>query len=90
MSNGQFQLLTIILSFLAVVFIPTMILLVRGAIKWTRVETKLSEVADDLKQIVIDKDKVHQEMLSQMREDRDATNLRLRWLEENQWKTHKP
>lgn len=79
-------IIEIILSIIAVLLLPGLTLLWRGAVKWTRVEVKLDTVTDKLQEIVRDKDKVHQEMLVQMREDRTATNSRLRWLEENLWK----
>lgn len=68
---------------------PTLVLMFRAAMKWTRVEDQLNNVADDLKALIVDKDKTHAEMLQQMREDRNATNRRLRWLEENVWNKNK-
>lgn len=82
----HYEWITLILTILSVLLIPCLILLVRATVKWTRVEDRLNMVADDLKELVHDKDKVHQEIIAQMREDRNATNRRLRWLEENLWK----
>lgn len=76
---------TIILSVISVIGIPTLVFIVRASIKWTRVEDRLSTISDKLIAIVKDKDDVHKEMLAQMREDRDVTNRRLRWLEEHLW-----
>lgn len=85
MSPGQTAVVTIILSSLGVVFIPLLIMLYRGIVKWTRVEDKLNELVTDMKQIVADKDATHRDLISQMGRDRDATDRRLRWLEENTW-----
>ena len=84
MSNGE--RFTLILSTIGIVGIPALAFVVRATIKWTRVEDKLEVIATKLLDIVRDKDKIHGEMLQQMREDREATNRRLRWLEENLWR----
>jgi hypothetical protein len=84
------------LSFLSILLIPTIGLMIRLVVKWTKAEGKLEELARDMSELVKDKDQTHKEMLSQMRtdrqemlaqlrEDRTATNKRLRWLEENVW-----
>lgn len=65
--------------------IPALVLLVRLVVKWTKVEERLAELAEDMRELVKDKDKVHTELATQMREDRAATDRRLRWLEENLW-----
>lgn len=80
------QRLTLILSAIGILVLPTLVFIVRATVKWTRVESKLEDVADDLKKIVEDKDRVHRDILQQMADDRNATNLRLRWLEEHLWK----
>ena len=67
---------------LTVVIVPILVLLIRGAIKWTRTEDKLGTLIDTMKELIIDKDKVHSEMLAQMRIDREATDKRLRFIEE--------
>ena len=79
------QVLGVILSALAVVFIPLMVMLYRGIVKWTRTEDKLDHLIDDVKTLITDKDQTHKEMLQQMTDDRRATDRRLRWLEENIW-----
>jgi hypothetical protein len=80
-------LIGIALTIIAVLILPGVALLWRGAVKWTRVEIKLDNVVKDLGIIVADKDRTHAELAAQMREDRTATNQRLRWLEEHLWKT---
>lgn len=79
------QRLTLILTAIGIVFIPTLAFIIRATVKWTRVEDKLAEMVDDMKKIVDDKDKTHTDMLRQMTDDRRATDRRLRWLEENLW-----
>lgn len=86
MSSGQEQLLALILSAFAVIFIPLLIALIRGIVKWTRVEDKLDELVKDMGQLIKDKDATHEAMLKQMTDDRSVTDRRLRWLEENLWK----
>jgi len=71
---------------LAIIVIPLVVLLFRIVIKWTRTEDKINEIAADLKGMVVDQDKIHVELAAQMREDRSATDRRLRWLEKNLWK----
>ena len=79
--------LTFLTSLVAILLIPAIVLLVRIVRKWTRTEDRLDAVATAVEKLVEDKDKIHQEMFAQMREDRNATNTRLRWLEENVWKS---
>jgi hypothetical protein len=78
-------LVSIGLSILAIIVIPLVILLFRITIKWTQTEDKITEIAADLRDMIADKEKVHSELNQQMREDRAATDRRLRWLEENLW-----
>lgn len=80
------EIVTLILGIVTTLLIPLIVFLIRGAIKWTRVESKLDSVVTELRSITADKDKVHSEIYSQMREDRAATNKRLRWLEEYLWR----
>jgi uncharacterized membrane protein YgaE (UPF0421/DUF939 family) len=80
------EIVTLILGIVSTLLIPLIIFAVRGAIKWTRVEEKLDSAIHELKNITDDKDRVHTEIYTQMREDRAATDRRLRWLEEYLWK----
>lgn len=81
--------LSLILGVVSALLIPLIVVLIRGAIKWTRVESKLDHAIEELKRISADKDKIHTEIYSQMTQDREATNRRLRWLEEHLWKGDK-
>lgn len=75
----------LILAITTGLLIPLIVFLVRGAVKWTRVEAKMDHAITELKKIVEDKDKVHEKIYQQIQEDRKATNDRLRWLEEHLW-----
>lgn len=86
MTPGQEMVVSIILSVIGIVFIPLLITLIRVTVKWTKVEAKLDELARDMRDLVESKDKVHTDMIRSMSEDRDATNRRLRWLEEHIWR----
>lgn len=77
---------TLGLGFVSIILVPTFVLIVRGMVKWTKVEGKLDEVVKDMKELVENKDRIHAAMLEQMKDDRSVTDRRLRWLEENLWK----
>lgn len=70
--------------------LSVMLAFYRGSIKrnrteaerWQKTEDALSELTKDMKELVESKDKVHVAMYDQMKIDRDATNQRLRYLEE--------
>jgi hypothetical protein len=77
---------TLALSVIGIILIPMGIAFIRLIRKWTQIEDRLTDLAKDMRELVEDKDKVHSEILGQMREDRKATDRRLRWLEEHLWK----
>ena len=81
----RFEALSLLLSFTALILIPIAILVIRIIIKLTKAEDKLTQVVEAVEQLIEDKEKVHVEMYRQMRDDREATNKRLRWLEEHLW-----
>lgn len=74
--------ITIALAVLSVLIIPALAIMIRGAVKWTRTEEQLKTLVDRVGELMTDKDRVHAEMLEQMRVDRDATDRRLRFIEE--------
>lgn len=74
--------LTVALMVFSVLLLPTLAIMVRGAVKWTRTEDKLAELVGDVRELVGNEEKVHAEMLAQMRSDRDVTDKRLRFIEE--------
>lgn len=73
--------LALVISAMGVIMIPAIALLFRGAIKWSRTEGKLDVVIQKVSEIVADKDKVHSDLYNAIREDRNATNRRLEYLE---------
>ena len=84
------DIIGLILAIVSVLVVPLIVVLIRGAIKWTRVETKLDQAIARLDDIVRDKDETHRVMIQQMTDDRKATDQRLRWLEENVWRYLRP
>lgn len=86
---NTYQYLEIILTVIAVLVLPALGLMIRSAVHSGRLETKLDNVIDDVRQLVASKDEVHKEMYAQMREDRVSTNKRLAWLEQNLWRRDK-
>jgi hypothetical protein len=75
----------LIISILAVIVIPLLVAVLRSAIRWKGIEDRLDSVVSNLSSIVKNEDKIHGEFIAQMREDRKATDRRLRYLEENLW-----
>lgn len=78
----QYDVLTLLLAGTTVILIPALTILIRGTVKWVRIESKVDYLAENLRAILHDDIKIHAELADQMREDRRATNERLRWLEE--------
>lgn len=80
-----FEYFSVAIAIVTVLLIPLVVLLIRGAVKWTRVEGKLDGAIVKLGEIVQSKDRDHAELAAQMREDRKATDERLRRLEDHVW-----
>lgn len=78
--------LTIILTFISVIGIPTLGVCARIMGKWNNVQSQLTRVAQDMAKLVGDKDRVHLSIQQEIRDDRAATDRRLRWLEEHLWR----
>ena len=72
-----------IVSIFSVFLIPILVIMVRGAMKWTHVTDKLETLVSKVEELVTDQDKVHAEMLAQMRSDREAMDRRVRFMEEH-------
>jgi hypothetical protein len=88
----KYEVIYLAISIIALILVPTEVLLVRIIVKWIRLEDRLGNIANSLADIAKDKDKVHAELVAQiretsksladqLREDRRATNDRLRYLE---------
>ena len=84
------EVLTLVLSALALLGLPMLAFIVRASIKWARTEDNQALIARDLAKLVRDEAEAHAAMLVQMREDRAATNERLTWLERNAWPGVRP
>lgn len=80
------QVLTTILVFTVGGIASLVVYIVRLSSRWATMETKLGGLIERVEKLVQDKESTHRDMLAQMRSDRDATNQRLRWLEEHLWK----
>lgn len=79
----------IILSVIAVLMIPLLRLIWGAGQKQQQIEDKQVELIKNMEKLIADKDAVHREIIQTIREDREATNKRLRWLEENLWNTRR-
>jgi hypothetical protein len=75
-----------IVSVVGAIVLPLLVMMVGILVKWTRMEDRLGEITDDVRKLVEDKDKVHLAIQQEIRDDRVATDRRLRWLEEHLWK----
>ena len=82
-------IVTIMISVMSIIVIPLLVSVFRAALRWKGIEDKLEKVVTDIREIVDDKNRIHTELVGMMREDREATNRRLRWLEENLWNTRR-
>jgi hypothetical protein len=78
----HFEITSLFLSIIGIILIPVLGFLIRGAVKWTRTEDRLATLVDDVRELVNSSERVHTAMYDQMRADRDATNKRLRFIEE--------
>lgn len=79
----------IILSVIAVLMIPLIRLIWGAGQKQQQIEDKQVELIKNMERLIADKDAVHREIIQTIREDREATNKRLRWLEENLWNSRR-
>lgn len=77
--------LTLAVSMVGALLIPLGVLLYRVVVRATEDRDELRNIGAGLDKLVKDKDAVHLEMLKQMAADREATDKRLRWLEEHLW-----
>jgi hypothetical protein len=81
----RFEVLTLLLTVVSILLIPTLALIIRITRKWTRVEDRLDRVVKDLDKLVTDKDKVHAAIIATMKHDREVMDRRVVWLERNIW-----
>lgn len=81
-STTWLEALAAIGSILFAVFVWFVSLLARLVQRTTRTEDKVDSVVKDMLELVKNKDSVHSAILEQMKFDRDATDRRLRFMEE--------
>lgn len=85
-----------VLVVLGVIVIPLLVFVVKGLVRDQEIAMDLKKVTADVERLVKDKDLTHQLMREEVKQvttairedirlDRDATNKRLRWLEEHLW-----
>ena len=91
------QQASLLIGAVASIFIPMVFTMLRLTVKWTKVETALAHVSARLDTLIAEKNHTHEEIAKTIREDRktitdqltfdrQATDHRLRWLEERIWK----
>ena len=78
----RFEIATIIMGSASMFILPMLAIILRVMSRWVKTEDKLDILVGNVRELVIYKDREHDEMLAQMKLDRDATNIRLRYLEE--------
>lgn len=78
----EYDLIVILLTVIGVLLIPTIGVLFRGMVRWVRTEDQLTNLVHEVKELVNDNEKSRGDILRQMTYDREATNTRLRYLEE--------
>lgn len=83
------NVIALVLGVMSIIVIPSLVFVVRSTSRWTRMEGNLSSLTKDVRDLMVDKDRVHAAMFDTMREDRSVTDRRLRWLEENVWNVPK-
>lgn len=73
---------TAALAVFSALLIPAVVILTRGTMKWSKTEFQLATLIESVKDLIVDKEKMHAELMEQMRTDREVTDRRLRYLEE--------
>jgi hypothetical protein len=71
----HYEITSLLLSLIGMLLIPVLVLLWRAAVNWTK-------LSDNVSHIIETNDTAHQDIVNQMAHDRQATNQRLRYLEE--------
>jgi len=83
------ELISLVIGTVTAIVMPLTLLIVRSAVKWAKLESRVEEVIADVKELIGQKDKFHAALVDQMKSDREATDRRLRWLEEHLWRRDK-
>lgn len=87
MTIGQWLTLitTLLIAFMSLLG-GVFVYIVKGAFRWARTEERLEELIKQVSKVVEDKDEAHRIIFETIKDDREATNRRLRWLEEHLWR----
>jgi hypothetical protein len=80
------EIVTVVLSTVAVIVLPLFGLLWRFSSKWTAYTYQLQHLGEKIQALVTDKERTHVILQDQITHDREATDKRLRWLETNLWR----
>ncbi len=75
-----------LIAALGLLVLPMLALMVKGTLRWARAESNLERLIIDVLNLIKDNDRVHTAIFEEMRNDHQATDRRLRWLEEYLWK----
>lgn len=70
---------------LSVIVIPFFVVLWKTSARWTTMDMRMAQMNTELRALVNDKERAHSTLLDQITRDREATNMRLRYLEEHAW-----
>lgn len=86
MTLSTYEWIGLFFSVISIIVIPCGLYLIRSMLHWAQLESKIDAAINDIKDLVLSKDQVHETLWNEIRTDRAATNQRLRWLEEHLWK----
>jgi hypothetical protein len=78
----HFEITTLVLSVIGILLIPLIRMAWLAMVRWISTETQLKQLVKDVGTLVENQDTVHSAIYKQMQIDREATNTRLRYLEE--------
>lgn len=79
------NIIELVCSIIGVIILPVLFYVIRVTARWASVEEKLSRVVADVDKLVRDRDTTQAKIIDMMNKDREATDLRLRWLENHLW-----
>lgn len=84
MTPGQWA--DIGIGLLSVILVPFIVLLFRLTVQATKLVDRVNVIERDFRELTQNTAETQKEILKTIREDRNATDRRLRWLEEHLWK----
>lgn len=84
-SDTQFIVLTTLLIAIVGAIWTMVVFVAKGAARWARTEQRLENLIIQVDKRTEQTDATHREIVTTIRQDRAATDSRLRWLEETLW-----